>query len=126
MGSMSGTENSIPVSVYVGFYNGQVTEIDVSFPEVYWDDVHPILDQKYGADWKVDRDDMFLISAEKTKDTSVEQRITLNHISNGVNQNTKDRCQIWATNFDRVFTHPFLGLGPFHSEFVIKLISKNF
>jgi hypothetical protein len=51
-----GNNNGIPVDVFIAFHQGLITEIDVSFSETYWDEMLPILDQKYGADWKVDRD----------------------------------------------------------------------
>jgi hypothetical protein len=81
----------------VSFHEGLITEIDVSFSEPYWDEMLPILGQKYGADWKVDREDMPITNYE-TKKNKVLERISLNHITNGTNRSTKDRCQIWATN----------------------------
>jgi hypothetical protein len=61
----------------------------------------------------------------ETKETTVLEIISLDHITNGVNRSTNDRCQISAANIDLVFTHHD-ALGPYHSELVIKLISKNF
>jgi hypothetical protein len=84
----------------------------------------PILDKKYGADWKIDRVDM-PITDNETKKTTILERVSLDHITNGTNRRTKDRCQIWATNLDIVFQHHD-AYGPYHSVFVIKLISKNF
>ena len=49
----------------------------------------------------------------------------MKHITNGTNRITKDHCQIWATNLDIIFEHHD-AYGPYHSAFVIKLISKNF
>jgi hypothetical protein len=116
--------NNTPVNVFVSFHEGLITEIDVSFSETYWNEVLPILDQKYGADWNVERDNMPGTNFE-TKKTTVRERISLNHITNGTSRSTKDRCQIWATNLDIVFEHHD-AYGPYHSEFGIKLISKNF
>jgi hypothetical protein len=116
--------NNTPVNVFISFHEGLITEIDVSFSETYWDEMLPILDQKYGAGWKVDHDDMPITNYE-TKKTTVRGRILLNHITNGVNRRTNDRCQILATNLDIVFEHHD-AYGPYHSVFVIKLISKNF
>jgi hypothetical protein len=116
--------NNTPVNVFISFREGLITEIDVSFSEIYWDEMLPILDQKYGADWKVDREDMPITNYE-TKKTTIRERISLNHITNGVNRRTNDRCQIWATNLDIVFEHRDAH-GPYHSVFAIKLISKNF
>jgi hypothetical protein len=84
----------------------------------------PILDQKYGADWNVERSDM-LITNYETKQSRMLERISLSHVANGINQSTKDHCQISATNLDIVFEHQD-AFGPYNSVFVIKLISKNF
>jgi hypothetical protein len=116
--------NNTPVSVFVSFHGGLITKIDVSFSETYWNEMLPILDQKYGADWNVKREDMPVTNFE-TKKTTLLERISLNHITNGTNGSTKARCQIWATNLDIVFEHHD-AYGPYHSEFAIKLISKNF
>jgi hypothetical protein len=119
-----GNNNGIPVNVFIAFHEGPITEIDVSFSEMYWDEMRPILDQKYGADWKVDRNYRGIMNYE-TKETTVREIISLDHITNGVNRRTNDRCQISAANIDIVFQHHD-ALGPYHSVFVIKLISKNF
>ncbi len=42
-----GLDNSIPVQVSVSFHRGLITEILVSFSEMYWDQMLPIFDQKY-------------------------------------------------------------------------------
>jgi hypothetical protein len=65
------------------------------------------------------------ITDNETKKTTILERVSLDHITNGTNRRTKDRCQIWATNLDIVFQHHD-AYGPYHSVFVIKLISKNF
>ena len=91
---------------------------------MYWDEMRPILDQKYGGDWKVEREDMPVTNFEN-KQSQMVQRISLQHVTDGTNQSTKDRCKIWATNVDIVFEHHD-SFGPYHSEFVIQLISKNF
>jgi len=113
-----------PVNVFISFREGLVTEIFVSFSETYWDEMLPIFDQKYGADWNVDRAEMPVTNYE-TKKTTILERISLTHITNGANRSTRDRCQIWATNLDIVFEHHD-SYGPYHSVFAIKLISKNF
>jgi hypothetical protein len=118
-----GNDNT-PVKDFVALHEGLITAIDVTFSETFWDEMLPILDQKYGADWKVEHDDMSIMNYE-TKQSRVVQRITFRHATNGTNLRTKDRCQIWATNFDIVFEHPG-PFGPYHSILEIKLISKNF
>jgi hypothetical protein len=116
--------DNTPVNVFVSFHEGLITEIDVSFNESYWDEMLPILDQKYGVGWKVDRLDTPIMNYE-TQKTTILELISMQHILNGTNRNTKDRCQISATNLDMVFEHQD-AYGPYHSVVVIKLISKNF
>ena len=118
-----GSHNT-PVNVFVAFREGLVTDIEVSFGEMWWDEIRPILDQKYGADWNVERWDMAITDFE-TKKVTLLERISLNHISNGANRATNDHCQIAATNLDIVFEHKDV-FGPYHSIFSISLISKNF
>jgi hypothetical protein len=118
-----GNDNA-PVGVFLSFHDGRITQIDVSFSQVYWDEMLPILDQKYGADWDADRFDTSVTDYE-TKKTTMLEGILLKHITNGTNQGTNDRCQISATNIDSVLQHHD-AYGPYHSMFVIKLISKNF
>ena len=119
-----GNNNSTPVKVAISFHEGMITEIVVSFSETQWDEMLPIFDQKYGADWNVERADLPITNYE-TKEYKMVKRILLEHGTNGTNRSTKDHCKIWATNFDIVFEHHD-ALGPYHSEFVIQLISKNF
>jgi hypothetical protein len=118
-----GNDNA-PVSVFLSFHDGRITEIDVSFSQVYWDEMLPVFNQKYGADWYVDRSDTPVTDYETKKSTMLEG-ILLKHITDGTNRDTNDRCQISATNIDIVFQHHDAH-GPYHSMFVIKLVSKNF
>ena len=113
-----------PVNVFISFHDRLITEIEVSFNEMYWDEMLPLLDQKYGADWKIDRS-YTPITDYETKKITLLELISLTHNSNGTNQSTKDHCQISAQNLDHVFEHhdPY---GPYLSLFVIKLISRNF
>jgi hypothetical protein len=76
------------------------------------------------ADWKVDRDIAIITDLETKKSTQLEL-ISLEHTTNGTNPKTKDRCQLFAQNIDIVFQHHD-AYGPYHSSFVIKLVSKNF
>jgi hypothetical protein len=98
-GVSAGNDNSA-VNVFVAFHKGLITGIDVTFSETYWDEMLPILDQKYGADWRVEHEDMSIINYE-TKESHVVQRIVLQHVTNGTNPRTKDRCQIWAAQLNR-------------------------
>ena len=116
--------NDIPVSVSFSISEGRITEIDVSFNETYWDELLPILDNKYGAAWEVERTKLLITDLETKKGQQVE-RIFLNHTNGGRNRKTNDKCQIWANNFDVIFKHHD-PLGSYHSQLVIKLVSKNF
>lgn len=117
--------SDIPVSVFVGFRRRQIIEIDVSFAETYWDEILLLLDWKYGRHWEAERDPYMVITDLETKKNLVVERITLRHKRGGANTKTHDTCQIWATNYDVIFYHHD-ALGPFHSQFAIKLVSKNF
>jgi hypothetical protein len=119
-----GNGNHIPVKVFVSFRDGQIIEIVVKFNETYWDEVLPIVDQKYGANWKVKREDTVVTNFENKKSQLV-QGIYLEHVTNGTNPSTKEHCKIWATNYDLAFEHHD-AFGPYQSEIVIHLISKNF
>jgi hypothetical protein len=119
-----GNANGIPVKAIVSFHAGQIIEIVVQFGETFWEEVMPIIDQKYGGNWKVEHEDMAVMNYENKKSQMV-QRTYIEHITNGTNPSTKDRCKIWATNYDVVFEHHD-AFGPYHSEIVIQLISKNF
>jgi hypothetical protein len=119
-----GTANHIPVKATVSFHDGQVIEIVVSFGKTYWDEMGPILDEKYGADWKIERENTVVTDFE-TKKSHVLEGIFSQHVSFGTNRSTKDHCKIWASNVDMVFEHHD-AFGPYHSELVIQLISKNF
>lgn len=119
-----GTANHIPVKSTVSFHDGQITEIVVSFGKSYWDEMVPIFDEKYGADWNIEREDTVVTDFE-TKKSQVVQGIFLQHVSNGANRSTKDHCKIWASNIDMVFEHHD-AFGPYQSELVIQLISKDF
>jgi hypothetical protein len=119
-----GLADSISVWVIVSFHDGQIIEIVVKFAYEAWDEVMPIIDQKYGDNWKVERG-MTGVTNLEDKKTLIVPLIHKEHITNGINPSTKDRCKIWATNIDMVFEHHD-AFGPYHSEFVIHLISKNF
>jgi hypothetical protein len=59
--------NNTPVNVFISFHEGLITEIEVSFSETYWDEMLPIWDEKYGADWKVDRSYTSIVNYETKK-----------------------------------------------------------
>ena len=117
-----GNNNNIPVKVDISFHEGVITKIIVSFSETFWDEKLTIFDQKYGANWTTEHNVMPITNYE-TNETFTVQRIVLQ--TKGTNLSTKDRCKIWATNFDKVFEHHD-ALGPYHSQVVIELISKRF
>ncbi len=119
-----GNDNT-PVSVFVSFRQDRITEINVSFSEVYWEEILPILEKKYGSNWSVERDQDMLITDLETKKSTKVERIALTSKKGGTNPKTNDSCQIWATNFDKIFEHHD-PIGPYHSLLVIKLVSKNF
>ena len=99
-GVQVGNSNT-PVKVFVSFHDGLITEINVSFSETYWDEILPVLDQKYGADWKIDRSDTPVTNYE-TKKTTIREQIAMDHRTNGTNPRTQDHCQISAENRPRI------------------------
>lgn len=119
-----GNNSGIPTTVYVAFSNGQITEIDVSFNSLFWEDFVPILHKKFGSDWEVENTDLTIMNYE-TKATRNVYRVFMTNRKNGKNVKTNDSCEMWATNYDVVFEHHD-PLGIFHSSFAIKLISTNF
>jgi hypothetical protein len=116
--------NNTPVNVFISFHEGLITEIEVSFSKTNWDEMLSIWDEKYGADWKIGHSYTSIVNYE-TKKTAVLELIAMTHITNGMNQSTGDHCQISAQNLDLVFEHHD-AYGPYHSMFVIKLVSKKF
>ena len=72
-----GNNNSIPVKVDISFHEGLITEIVVQFSESNWDDMLPIFDQKYGADWTAERSDMPIINYQ-TKERRRVRELSLN------------------------------------------------
>jgi hypothetical protein len=116
--------NDIPVSAFVSIHTGVITEIDVSFGAIYWDDVLPIIEKKYGSQWKFDQTDM-VVTEYETKEHDILQRTVAENRRVGVNASTRDTCHMSATNIDIIFRHHD-PLGSLHSIFVLKLDSKNF
>src|ERR1700758_2111014 len=76
-----------------------------SRPTLYWDEIRPVLDRKYGASWHVEQDPNFVITDLETKKSFTVERITLTHRPNGTNRHTGDACMIWGVNYDVVFQH---------------------
>lgn len=113
-----------PVNVYVGMSDGIISEIDISFGETYWDELLPVIKQKYGDPWSIEHMDM-TISDKPTKQSLNLDRVIYTHKTDGTNATTNDKCQIWATNYDIIETHHD-SYGLYHSILAIKLISKNF
>ena len=118
-----GNEN-IPASVFVSFKKGLITEFDVSFSASFWDEILPILNNKYGDFWNVENSKLG-ISDYGTQKYTYFDRLDLTHKVGGTNKKTNDRCEIFATNYDQIFTHHD-PLGAYHSIFIIRLVSKNF
>jgi hypothetical protein len=119
--------NDIPAKILIFFSNGVVTKIQVRFNNLYWNEVKPILHQKYKATWHIESDPTFFYIDPTTREKQIpEDYMRLTHKYGGMNKNTGDRCQIWTANYDGIFTHTNYSGGYLLSIFVIKLISKNF
>jgi hypothetical protein len=116
-----GNDNEM-VSVFVSFRKGKITEIDVGFDPVIWNDLLPLFNQKYGSNWNVERDPNMVVTNLADKSQLKVERIILTSKSSGFNPVTKDRCQIQITNQDIIFTHY---MPPYQGVLMIKLVSKN-
>jgi hypothetical protein len=113
-----------PVYVHVGMRNGLVIAIDVIYAEAHWGEILPILDQKYGRDWKTESHED-VITNYRTKKSTHKTIVEMHHISDGLNTVTGYRCKLWAKNFDITYEHQD-AYSRYHSVFEIKLISNNF
>jgi len=118
--------NNIPASVFFSFNpNTKIIDaIEIKSNEVYWGELKSILINKYGTDWSVEREKMSILNRQTNKSRNVDREI-MNHKTGGKNSKTNDNCEITATNFDIIFTHPGSN-GLYQSAVDIKLISKNF
>jgi len=114
--------NNDPVSVFVSFRKGKVTEIDVGFDSTMWDAYVPLFKQKYGRNWGVERDpDMVILNRADQSKIKVE-RVILTGKTEGINPLTNDHCTIQATNYDIIFTHY---MPVYQGMLSIVLVSKN-
>jgi hypothetical protein len=48
-------DDNIPVKVFASLKNGTVTEIEVFFNSIFWNDIFLILKNKYGSSWKIEK-----------------------------------------------------------------------
>lgn len=120
-----GNNDIVPAKMRIYFDNSnKITGIVMSFNERYWENVLPIINSKYGDDWRIDKNQM-LISNESTRKGMIFDQVGMIHKSHGTNSKTGDQCRIYATNFDSIFEHTYDYYGPYHSEIMIELISKN-
>jgi len=125
-----GVDGSIPVKISILFTEDQhqIYDIDVHFNSVFWDEIVPILNRKYGSLWEIERMPIAItdsdFSSKKTHWNKFD-RIIMIHKTGGINTKTKDTCEISATNYDVVSTHHD-PIGAYQSVMEIKLISTNF
>ncbi len=117
-------DDHIPVKVFVALKNDTVTEIEVSFNYIFWNDVFPIITRKYNSPWDIENQAMPVMDYQTKKIEQFEGIIATNK-SGGINLSTKDTCSLSATSIDIIFRHHD-SLGTLHSMFVIKRDSKEF
>jgi hypothetical protein len=117
-------DDNIGVKVFVALKNDMVTEIEVFFNSIFWNDIWAILVKKYGPAWDIERQNMGVMEYETKKIDQLEQ-IIATHKLGGVNPRTKDTCSLIATNIDIIFRHHD-SLGTLHAIFVIKRDAKDF
>ena len=104
--------------------NDTVTEIEVSFNSIFWNDIFPILTKKYGSSWNIEKGQIGVMDYE-TKKIDLLEHIIATHRLGGRNSRTNDTCSLTATNIDIIFRHHDM-LGALHAIFVIKRESKDF
>lgn len=117
-------DNNIAVKVFAALKEGVVYAIEVSYNTIFWNDLWDIITKKYGPTWDVERDTMVVMDYE-TKKTDQFERVMATHKFGGVNPQTKDTCNLYATNIDIIFRHHD-SLGMLHALFAIKRIPKDF
>lgn len=108
--------------VYVAISKGFISEIDVSYSPLYWDEVKVMLDHKFGDDWKIEESQITVTDLE-TKQFSDHINTYLDHIGHGLNKKTGDRCLISAMKIDSMISHK--AIGSLHSELMLQRISDN-
>jgi hypothetical protein len=114
------------VRVTIGVRGGIVGEIAVNFGFLYWDDVLPVIYEKFGQPWRTTlRKDVAVVDRETGKDHVVE-KIEIERIADGVNPQTNTRCRISATNLDSLFAHDKDVVGLYQASVVIRRISTDF
>jgi hypothetical protein len=117
-------DNNIPVKVFVALKNDEVTEIEVFFNSIFWNDVFAIIRKRYGPAWDIERD-ILPVMDYGTKKIDQLDRIIATHKLGGRSSHTQDTCSLMATNIDIIFRHHD-SLGALHAIFVIKRESKDF
>jgi hypothetical protein len=117
-------DDHIPIKVYVALTNDTVTEINVFFNAIFWDDIFKILTKKYGPEWSVERRKTGVMDYQ-TKKIDQWELIVATHRLGGKNPRTNDTCSLGAANIDLVFYHHD-ALGSLHSIFWIKRDARDF
>jgi hypothetical protein len=117
-------DDNIAVKVFVALKNNMVTEIEVFFNSIFWNDIWSIIVEKYGPTWEIERG-MIGVMEYQTKKIDQLERVLAPHKLGGTNPLTKDTCSLSATNIDIIFRHHD-SLGTLHAIFVIKRHAKDF
>jgi hypothetical protein len=117
-------DDHIPIKMHVALRNDTVTEINIFFNVIYWNDICSILTRKYGPAWDIERKQTGVMDYE-TKKMDFWELVSATHRLGGRNPRTKDTCSLGAANIDLVFYHHD-ALGSVHSIFWIKRDAKDF
>jgi hypothetical protein len=117
-------EAKIPSSMEIIFgENDTIADIQVQFNSQYWEQVAPTLIQKYGLNWNDEKDHNFVITDDISKKSVTLDRTIIANKSGDVNDKTKGRCAISATNYDSIFLHHD-PLGAYQSVLSIDIIQN--
>ena len=85
--------------MHVALRNDTVTEINVFFNVIYWNEIFNILTRKYGPAWDIERKQTGVMDYQ-TKKTDLWELVSATHRLGGRNPHTKDTYTIGAANID--------------------------
>jgi hypothetical protein len=71
-------DDHIPIKMHVALRKDTVTEINVFFNVIYWNDIFSILTRKYGPEWDIERKQTGVTDYE-TKKTDLWELVSARH-----------------------------------------------
>lgn len=111
----------VPASVEIVFAGDTITDIRVGFSSQYWEQIVPTLIQKYGLNRYVEKNPNYVIIDDLTNKSVTVNRTIIASKAGGLNEKTKDRCEMMASNYDSKNIH-YYPLGAYRAFFNIDMI----